>query len=390
VFLVKTLPDHPNIEHLRRQAKDLLAGLRDTHPATTLADAQASLASQYGFRGWPELKAEVDRRQGGADVGDPALARAIAERFGLGEVTGDLRSLARPDDMGRRWSLDTATGRWAVRTVDGAYPPTDGEPDVALQEAAARAGVVLPRPVRSVTGRVIEEVHGHRWRAYGWSHSGPPLSAPVSAVSCAGIGRILATVHGLGLPADRICGWHSVRLNPVGWADLAAKAEASGAGWAPLLDDASDTLANLDRLSSAHGAVPGTPVFTHNSLIPGNVRLGARGALVVTGWEHAAGQPPGWELCEALVHWVVDPNGGVNEVGARALLHGYREVAGDLPPISEAMFRGTATSLANYVAGQVEQALAGADPEHDRSIRHLLTHLPGPSAFATLIRLAKA
>jgi aminoglycoside phosphotransferase (APT) family kinase protein len=380
---VKTLPDSPNIEHLRRQAKDLLTGLRDSDPATTLADAQASLASQYGFRGWPELKAEVDRRQGGADVGDPALARAIAERFGLGAVTGGLRSLARPDDMGRRWSLDTGSGRWAVRTVDAVYPPTDGEPDFALQEAAARAGVVLPPPVRSTGGRVIEEIAGNRWRAYEWPHSGPPLSAPVGAAACAEVGRILATVHGLALPADRLCGWHSIRLNPASWADLAAKAPA----WAHLIDGALAALTNLDRLSLVEGAHE-PPVFTHNSLIPGNVRLGSDRGLVVSGWEHAAGQPPSWELGEALSHWTVDPNGGVNVAGARALLSGYREVAGALPPVSEAMFRGTAISSANYVAGQIELALSTGDGEDDRTVRHLLTHLPDRTAFDTLLDVA--
>lgn len=43
---MKTLPDNPNLDHLRRQAKDLHAGLRDSAPATSLADAQASLARQ--------------------------------------------------------------------------------------------------------------------------------------------------------------------------------------------------------------------------------------------------------------------------------------------------------------------------------------------------------
>jgi hypothetical protein len=61
---MKMLPDNPNLDHLRRQAKDLLAGLRDSDPHASLADAQASLAEQYGFRTWTDLKAEVDRRQG--------------------------------------------------------------------------------------------------------------------------------------------------------------------------------------------------------------------------------------------------------------------------------------------------------------------------------------
>jgi len=64
---MKTLPENPNLDHLRKQAKDLLAGLRDCDPCASLADAQASLAEQYGFRAWTDLKAEVDRQQGQAE-----------------------------------------------------------------------------------------------------------------------------------------------------------------------------------------------------------------------------------------------------------------------------------------------------------------------------------
>lgn len=64
VFNVKALPERPNLDHLRQQAKDLLAQLRASNPETPLASAQTLLAEQYGFRTWPDLKAEVDRRRG--------------------------------------------------------------------------------------------------------------------------------------------------------------------------------------------------------------------------------------------------------------------------------------------------------------------------------------
>jgi len=77
------LPDSPSLDYLRRQAKDLLIGLRETQPSASLSDAQAALARKYGFRTWPELKAEVDRRRGRANIADTALAETIAKRFGL-------------------------------------------------------------------------------------------------------------------------------------------------------------------------------------------------------------------------------------------------------------------------------------------------------------------
>ena len=387
---MKTLPDNPNLDHLRRQAKDLLAGLRDSDPNASLADAQASLAEQYGFRTWTDLKAEVDGRQGQADVADPALAREIASRFGLGEVTGPMRSMSRPDEMGRRWSLETDRGRWAPRTVDDVFPVTDGEENARFQEAAARAGVTLPAPVRSGSGAVVEVIDGNRWRVYEWLHSGPPLAAPVSAHITHAVGDILATIHGLRYPVDGICPWSSVRFATVSWAKLADVAAAKGVGWAPELAAAVPTLTELESLGE--GATTAEPVLCHNNVSPGNVRVGAGERLVVVGWEHASGLPPAWELSAALVNWAVNPGGQVNAAGARAMVDGYRARAGSLPPLRLEEFRGAATALQNYVAGQVDLALnaSGEDDERyaDRNVRHLLTHLPSLATYERVLDAA--
>jgi len=52
----QSLPDHPNLRHLRDQAKDLLRAGR----AASLADAQFQIARLYGFASWPKLKAHVE------------------------------------------------------------------------------------------------------------------------------------------------------------------------------------------------------------------------------------------------------------------------------------------------------------------------------------------
>jgi Ser/Thr protein kinase RdoA (MazF antagonist) len=392
VVSVKTLPDNPDLNHLRQQAKDLLAGLRDANRTASLATAQASLARQYGFRTWTDLKAEVDRRRGRANVASPALARAIANRYGLGEVTGEMRSVARADDMGRQWSLETDRGRWAVRTMDTWLPIVDAETDVALQQAAAAAGIFLPAPVRSRSGGIMESVGGHSWRVYEWFHSGPPLSAPASSSITQAIGRILATIHRLALPVDRISPWHEIRLAPEGWPELAATAQAQRASWAPELSEAVSTLEDLGTIGEAAPAPK--PVLSHNNLGPANARRGANGQLIIVGWEHAGGQPPSWELGNAVMSWPVDPGGGVNIAGARALVAGYRATAGSLPPLDMAMFRGAVTSLANYVSGQVQavmDASTNGDQQYaDRSVRHLLSHLPTRATIEQLLDAATA
>ena len=56
----KCLPDRPDLEHLKREARALLEELRASTPATKLADAQRELARQYGFASWARLKGHVD------------------------------------------------------------------------------------------------------------------------------------------------------------------------------------------------------------------------------------------------------------------------------------------------------------------------------------------
>ena len=52
----RSLPDRPNLRHLKDQAKDLLKH----GGATSLTEAQFKIAHSYGFVSWPKLKAHVD------------------------------------------------------------------------------------------------------------------------------------------------------------------------------------------------------------------------------------------------------------------------------------------------------------------------------------------
>lgn len=56
----RQLPDTPNLEFLKKQAKELLAARQADHPEWTLADAQHALAREYGFDSWPKLKLHVE------------------------------------------------------------------------------------------------------------------------------------------------------------------------------------------------------------------------------------------------------------------------------------------------------------------------------------------
>src|SRR5271156_6853341 len=96
--LTRRLPPHPNLEQLRKQAKDLLERFRAGDPAAVaevqqferhpdpsrfaLNDAQRVLARAYGYQSWPKLKAFVDGTNvkelaGAVRGGDIAKARML-------------------------------------------------------------------------------------------------------------------------------------------------------------------------------------------------------------------------------------------------------------------------------------------------------------------------
>lgn len=54
------LPERPNLDFLKKQAKDRLTTLRQRSPAARLADAQHDVAREYGFESWAALKAQVE------------------------------------------------------------------------------------------------------------------------------------------------------------------------------------------------------------------------------------------------------------------------------------------------------------------------------------------
>jgi ankyrin repeat protein len=83
------LPAAPSLEHLRKQAKDLVRERREGPEPLRLSDAQRIVAREYGFASWPRLKAYVDRTSA-----HPGLAYAFVDDVGYYEDRAEgLRSV---------------------------------------------------------------------------------------------------------------------------------------------------------------------------------------------------------------------------------------------------------------------------------------------------------
>ena len=74
----RNLPEIPNLEHLRKQSKALLRELQKREPQAKLAQAQLSIARQYGFASWNKLKSRIE-----------SLPAAASGNRGGGETTVD-------------------------------------------------------------------------------------------------------------------------------------------------------------------------------------------------------------------------------------------------------------------------------------------------------------
>jgi ankyrin repeat protein len=142
------LPTRPHLDHLRRQARELLRAWRAQDPAAwaraapyrieqppKLTAAQLVVAREYGFASWPQLVAEVERRQDAALADAPFVQRVLQLALGHGwQVPQPQRALA----LLRSRPVDSL----ALSLIQGDLP--------AVQQALAGRGVAALVPPLNV------------------------------------------------------------------------------------------------------------------------------------------------------------------------------------------------------------------------------------------------
>lgn len=385
---MKTLPDSPSLGHLRRQAKDLLPQLRVVRPDATLSDAQTLVAEQYGFRTWPDLKAEVDRRSTTIRTADDGVAAAVADAFDLGAPQGPLVGLER-QWAGQAWALSTDRGRWLARQLFDWFDEGAVEAEVLLAESAAGVGIQTPRPVRSRAGAVVRTVQGRRWRVYEHLTLGPEPSIPADARHAAAAGRIVGRVHRLRLPApEPIQRWLTFARAESQWWELHGVAHAQGVPWADQLAAVIPAIVDVSGIVEA--ADPGdAAVLSACHYAPNAFRVAGPDDLTVVSWEHAGAMTPRWDLGGTLAAWSGGVLDGVNATAANALLAGYAEET-DIPgPLDLGIFSASVCGSLNWLASRIRIALGETDTEArqiaDRAVPWLLVHLPSRATLQAVL-----
>jgi ankyrin repeat protein len=168
------LPDAPNLDWLRKQAKRRLAELRATDPRARLADAQFDIARQYGFSSWRALKAHVDsvtvdgRLFEAARSGDVGRLRALLDRH-------PDRLLARTQPY-EHTLLHLAAHKGHVATVNlllerglDVNVREKGDNTYAMHWAAAAGHLEMVRRLADAGGDVIGHGDDHQLEVIGWA-----------------------------------------------------------------------------------------------------------------------------------------------------------------------------------------------------------------------------
>src|SRR5215469_16130678 len=147
--VMSALPSRPDLDQLRRQARELLRAaaasdeaasrrIRAVSQKQTLSAAQLAIARQYGFPSWPKLRAEVLRRQASTEPEVPATSSP--------ETAAATESAPKSWQEMREWCarlLESRTGQgvaaWNERIAAGT--PQDRADEPALRRWLSSEGV---------------------------------------------------------------------------------------------------------------------------------------------------------------------------------------------------------------------------------------------------------
>ncbi len=180
-----SLPDAPNLDWLRKQAKRRLAEMQQANPEARLAGAQLDLARQYGFPGWRALKAHVD-------------SLTLDGRLFAAARDGDVSTLAvlldkHPDKLHVRDQpyehtlLHVAARQGHLVGVDlllrrglDVNSREKGDNTYAMHWAAAGGHLDVVRRLADAGGDVVGHGDDHELEVIGWATCWQPGSAAVT------------------------------------------------------------------------------------------------------------------------------------------------------------------------------------------------------------------
>lgn len=168
------LPDAPNLDWLRKQAKQSLKEIRNANPDAKLSDAQLDVARRYGFASWRALKAHVDSLTIDGQLFDAARVGNVEKlRLIIAAHPEKLHVRNKPYE---HTLLHVAAHNGRLDVVDlllerGIDPNTRerGDNTYPMHWAAAAGHLEVVRRLADAGGDVIGEGDDHALQVIGWA-----------------------------------------------------------------------------------------------------------------------------------------------------------------------------------------------------------------------------
>ena len=147
------LPTHPNLDHLKKQAKDVLRVFKRQKPRWKLADAQLAIARGYGFVNWPSLKMQVEKIRHEQRPTVPTSARAF-KPDGSSVTKTSLRSA---ESSREDCSIHPIVGAWVADRVMSSMHSDTQRPndDIVVEFQLSGEEIKLTQVATDTTGHEI-------------------------------------------------------------------------------------------------------------------------------------------------------------------------------------------------------------------------------------------
>lgn len=243
---------------------------------------------------------------------------ALLERYDAGALTS-VKGIAEGVENSN-YLVDTTGGRFILTLYEKRVDSTDLPFFMALLDHLAGKGLPVPRAVRDLSGRQIQQVAGRPACLIEFLE-GVSVSHP-SAAQAHSTGAALGRMH--AALADFTQERRNA-LGPAGWSELAVRCGADFDRIA--LGLGARVAAELDWLGhNWPGDLPHAVI--HADLFPDNVLMRGDAVTGIIDFYFACSDVRAWDLAITHAAWCFEPDGTFDATLGAALIAGYRDTFG--------------------------------------------------------------
>jgi ankyrin repeat protein len=172
--MAESLPDRPNLDWLRKQAKRRLEEILQAKPDAQLSDAQLEIARQFGFPSWRALKAHIESLTVEGRLAQAAKDGDVSTLTELLDAHPEKVHLRAPPYDGTLLHLAAAGGHLAAvdlllkRGLD-VNMREGGDNTYPMHWAAAGGHLDVVRCLADAGGDIVGHGDDHEFEVIGWA-----------------------------------------------------------------------------------------------------------------------------------------------------------------------------------------------------------------------------